>query len=490
MRAIPKRPAAPATHTVQAPRQRVELTPTTPAAGARAPVPEQAADAPPATAAAPVVKAAAPPAATPETLPVRTPPPAPAITAFTPAGGPPGTIVQLSGRNLGGVSSIRFNGTSADFKSAGDGQLAAKVPAGATSGPITVVTAGGAVTSEGTFTVTAPADAVPTPAASAPAISGTNPGSGSPGQTVSIGGKFFTGATAVRFNGVNADFTVVSDAQITARVPSSATSGGVTVVTPNGTATSPAGFTVFSPAPAVTGLSPTSGAVGTIVQIGGSHLSGATAVRFNETNADFTVVSDGQITARVPDGAATGSVVVVTPQGTAKSPAPFTVTPAPPEIEGFSPGSGAPGTVVTIGGKNLSGATAVKFNGVAATFSVTSEGRLAATLPAGATSGPVSVTTPAGTATSSATFTVTSAPPEITAVSPGSGPVGSSITIGGHGFTGATAVKVNGVSAAFTVGSDGATITATVPAGATSGPVTVTTPGGTATSAAAFTVTH
>ncbi len=75
----------------------------------------------------------------------------------------------------------------------------------------------------------------------------------------------------------------------------------------------------------------------------------------------------------------------------------------------------------------------------------------------------------------------TAAPPSISGFSPTSGPSGTSVTINGSNFTGATAVAFNGTSASFTVNS-GTQITTTVPGGATSGPITVTTPGGTATS--------
>ena len=84
--------------------------------------------------------------------------------------------------------------------------------------------------------------------------------------------------------------------------------------------------------------------------------------------------------------------------------------------------------------------------------------------------------------------TRTGHPPTLTSFAPTSGPVGSSVTLSGTTFTGATAVRFNGVSASFTVTSDTA-IQATVPPGATTGPLSVTTPGGTATSPNTFTVT-
>src|SRR5205807_584644 len=123
-------------------------------------------------------------------------------------------------------------------------------------------------------------------------------------------------------------------------------------------------------------------------------------------------------------------------------------------------------------------------------FTVTSASAITATVPSGATTGPLSVTTAGGTASSAGSFTVTVSdpPPTITSFTPASGPVGTSVTISGTNFTGATAVQFNGTSASFTVNSASA-ITATVPSGATTGPLSVTTAGGTASSAGSFTVT-
>ena len=79
-----------------------------------------------------------------------------------------------------------------------------------------------------------------------------------------------------------------------------------------------------------------------------------------------------------------------------------------------------------------------------ATFTVKSATAIQATVPAGATTGPMSVTTPGGTATSATNFTVTASAPTITSFAPTSGPAGTSVTISGTNFTGATAVAFNG----------------------------------------------
>src|SRR5436853_7518536 len=116
-------------------------------------------------------------------------------------------------------------------------------------------------------------------------------------------------------------------------------------------------------------------------------------------------------------------------------------------------------------GAECVGASAVTFNGSDATFTVTSHSAIHATLPAGATTVPLSVTTPAGTATSASSFAVA---PTITSFTPTSGRVGTSVTISGANFMGATAVTFNGSAATFTVTSD-TEIQTTVTAGDTTG---------------------
>ena len=83
------------------------------------------------------------------------PPPAPSIASFTPASGPVGTEVTITGSNFIGASAVRFNGTTAPgFTVLSATQIRSTVPAGASTGRISVSTAGGTATSSGDFTVT------------------------------------------------------------------------------------------------------------------------------------------------------------------------------------------------------------------------------------------------------------------------------------------------------------------------------------------------
>ncbi len=131
------------------------------------------------------------------------------------------------------------------------------------------------------------------------------------------------------------------------------------------------------------------------------------------------------------------------------------------------------------------------FGGANAEFTISNNGRrITAIVPESATSGPIAVTTPGGTATSAGSFTVIPAP-TIADFTPTSGPGGTSVTINGTNFTGATAVLFNARNASFTVNASGDQITATVPKnGMKPGAIfiSVTTPGGTVTSDSTFMV--
>jgi len=109
----------------------------------------------------------------------------------------------------------------------------------------------------------------------------------------------------------------------------------------------------------------------------------------------------------VPTGATTGPISVTNPNGTGTSSTDFTVETLAPTITSFSPSSGPVGTLVTIIGTNFVDVTGVKFNGTPASFTVNSSTQITAKVLAGSTTGPISVTTLNGTATSSKDFTVT-----------------------------------------------------------------------------------
>ena len=99
-------------------------------------------------------------------------------------------------------------------------------------------------------------------------------------------------------------------------------------------------------APTVTSFLPTSGAVGSLVTITGTNLSGASAVSFNGTAAtSFTPVGATQVTATVPTASTSGTISVTTPNGTGFSAGSFTVTGSPPSGDDDDiPGVAIPGS--------------------------------------------------------------------------------------------------------------------------------------------------
>ena len=154
----------------------------------------------------------------------------------------------------------------------------------------------------------------------------------------------------------------------------------------------------------------------------------------------------------------------------------------------FAQGLAKVGKWVRILGQGFTGTTSVSFNGTpAAAFTVKRDTYIAATVPAGATTGPVTVTTSSGTLTSNVLFRVR---PQILSFTPSSGPVGTQVTIKGVSLTQTTDVEFCGVPASFTVDSD-SQLSLTVPAGAQGkvDEIAVTTAGGKVWSAETFTVT-
>jgi IPT/TIG domain len=162
---------------------------------------------------------------------------------------------------------------------------------------------------------------------------------------IDISGTNFTGATAVNFGAAPAtSFTVSTDELIMAVVPfASAGIVDVTVTNTDGTsATSPSDqYTYVLAAPAVTGVSPTSGATpgGTTVTLIGTSFTGATSVNFGAIAVtSFTVVSDTSITATSPPGTAgTVDITVTTPGGTSVTSAAdqFTYAATPVVLQSF-----------------------------------------------------------------------------------------------------------------------------------------------------------
>ncbi len=231
---------------------------------------------------------------------------APSITNLSPTSGAVGVSVTIRGAHFGstqGSGTVTFNGTTATtITSWGSDMIVATVPVAATTGSV-VVNASGVNSNGVAFTVL-------------PSITSLSLTTGAVGASVTITGTNFgstQGSGTVTFNGTTA--TLIGSwtaTQIVATVPTGATTGNV-VVNASGATSNGVNFTVV-PAPSITSLSLTTGAVGTPVTITGANFGstqGSGTVTFNGTTAtSIGSWTAAQIVATVPTGAITGNVVV------------------------------------------------------------------------------------------------------------------------------------------------------------------------------------
>ncbi len=337
------------------------------------------------------------------------------MTGLSPSSGPTtGTnTVTITGTGFTGATEVAFGPVdSADFTVVNATTITAVAP------PEPAATHNVAVTGPGGTSAVVAADrytyVVPAPV---PAITGLSPSTGltTGGNTITITGSAFTGATKVAFGPVSATgFTVVDDTTITAQVPAQvAGTNNVTVTGPGGTSAVVAAdrytYVVAAAVPAITGLSATMGltTAGNTITVYGSGFTGATKVSFGPANStDVTVVNDSTITALVPaEPAATHNVAVTGPGGTSAVVAAdrytFVVSAPVPVVTGLSASSGSTtgGNTITITGSGFTGATEVGFGPVNTTdFTVVNDSTITVVVPAEpAATHNVVVTGPGGT---------------------------------------------------------------------------------------------
>ena len=395
----------------------------------------------------------------------------PYVSDFEPSTGGIGTAVTINGAHFSNPVTVKFNSAATSGNlAASSTQFQVNVPAGATTGFITVTTP------TGSYTTTNQTFFVP------PTINGFSPANGRAGTNVLITGQNLLGATLVSFGGVSASFTPpTTNTALQAVVPPNAITGPILITAPAGSFQTTSNFVV---PPTIYGFSPSFGPVGTSVTVTGANFNvTGFSVKFGGVTAStHSTPAFGSFTVSVPGGATNAPVTVATADGSHTSSQLFYL---PPVITGFSPNNSAAGAAVTLTGINLVGTTAVSFNGTPAVFTVTNNTTLGAVVPAGITSGPISLTTPAGTTNSGSLYFF--AAPSITGFNPTHGLPGTSVMISGVNFLGATAVRFAGTNAVFTVTNNN-TLGAIVPPNTRTGPITVVAPAGTAASSANFTI--
>ena len=135
----------------------------------------------------------------------------------------------------------------------------------------------------------------------------------------------------------------------------------------------------------------------------GQGFNTATGVLFGTGAGTLTITNDTFASGKILSGATTGVITVKEPGGNLTTLQNFKIVPT---ISSFTPTSGPVGTVVTLTGTALKQATAVKFGTVVATFTVVSDTKITTTVPTGAVTAKISVTTPGGGVSTATVFTV------------------------------------------------------------------------------------
>ncbi|MFL5910879.1 MAG: IPT/TIG domain-containing protein [Gaiellaceae bacterium] len=323
--------------------------------------------------------------------------PLPSIAGFAQPAYKPGQVATVNGANFtaNGSVSVTVNGVTACSACSATATTVSFTVPNTVTGMVTVTNGDGSATSSSPLLIVPRIDSVR--------------GTASPGSHVLLTGAAFMGTTSVAFgnNTEHATFLVgAGGTTLDVIVPANATTGKIGVTNAGGTTLSASDFVVPSTF-SVKSFSPTRADYGQTVSVTGSGFTGVTAVQFNGVaGTGLAILDDSHLTVRVPaSGSVTGAVTLV--KGTTiAAPGTFTLL----HVSGFSPSSAQPGGTVVITGTGFTGATRVRFGSMDATFTVDSDSQITAIVPAGALSGPITVTVAGASATSSTRFGVQPGP--------------------------------------------------------------------------------
>jgi kumamolisin len=295
----------------------------------------------------------------------------PAIISFGPNAGAVGSTVSINGVNLDHVTSVEFNGTPALFTINSAASITGTVPAGATTGPIELISGTGTVfTSVNQFFVVN----LPTNDAFADAtvLSGTQ------GQV----------------NGSNISATVEpSEPATVAGSPIGASVWWVWQAPATATFTFSTAGSSFDTTEAIY----TGNAVNALTEVGANDDYGTgvtSSVTFNATQGATYYIQIAGYQA-LGSAAATGAITLTWEENAAV-----------PVIDSFTPQAGTPGTAVSVTGEFFLGTQGVTVGGTSTNFNVVSDTNITFNVPQGATTGPIGVAGALGTTYSTANFVV------------------------------------------------------------------------------------
>ena len=401
----------------------------------------------------------------------------PRITGFTPSGALPGSPdpVFIKGANFENPGSfdppLVFFGSveSPSVFLASDDTLQAAVPFDASTGPLSVVTFAGQVTTSSNFFFP-------------PILLQLDPPVATAGARLNLIGWSLAGVTAVVFPGdVRVKPTTVSSTNVTVFVPLDSLDGLIFFENPNFIST-PLNLVL---APKIVSIEPEAAPVGAVVALRGTGLRNFTgAVLGGKATTIASNVPPRLVYLFVPAGVETGPATVSTTSGTNTSSVLFY---APPVLDSFSPTGGKIGSAVTLKGHNFTGLTNLSLGALTVSPVSVTNTEVKLFIPLDAKTARWIIRTPGGGVTSAAPFQVLGDEPIISGFTPSFGPVGTVVKVTGTNFLAVSKVAFSGIATVPTILTDNA-LTATVPIGAMTGPIRVESPKGVALSTRDFQV--
>ena len=317
-----------------------------------------------------------------------------------------------------------------------------------------------------------------------PILSSVSPTDVCVGDEISINGTNLLNVSKVTLGRTDLSPTFSSNTLIKVRLPN--TYLGENIGVTNGCGTSNINIRDVQAPPSDLSVKPLVQCAGKTIEIRGGWLGGTQSVSIGGVRVGFKEDCEGFelcspfIVATIPiDGTVRSGDIVVTNRCGSTTIRGFRVI-LPPTITGIVPTSACVGGEISVNGANFEEGSGlqVRVGGVLATVRWNSSTSLSVTVPSGAVSGTVQVTTNVnvgpntcgGTATRS--FTLLKRP-RINAINPLSSCAGSNIVISGSDLSGVSSVSVGGVNTTFSFNANNNTLLVKVPSGVTSGKIVI-----------------
>jgi hypothetical protein len=299
----------------------------------------------------------------------------PAISGFSPPGGPPGTHVTITGSGFRNDARVSYGGQALLIASRqGDHTMVVEVPrSAARSEPFVVSTRAGETRSGAWFQLALPA-----------VVERMSPTSGPAGTTVTIRGRGFRGDEVFFLGPVPLEVLERRPGTVVVRIPPQARSGELAFESYGARHGTPLRFEVHE-LPDLESFAPLAGPPGTHVAIRGRHLGDVASVSYGNLPAAIVRRAPRELIVEIPAAAQGRDYLWLhAPAGRVRSGQAFEVTPPPPQPGRFAPTSGMVGTRVTLDGAWFPPGAQVWFRDVACPIVSRGPRRLVFTIPPGA----------------------------------------------------------------------------------------------------------